>query len=115
MGVIGKVLHGVVPVRSPDPRQIIHTVCNTCPKRFTHVKILPPGMIAKGRFAALTSLPSNRLVETLALHRGIEDLDKPSGGLGRKWVNISAQSREMSGKEPSNKDQKKGASSKGRG
>lgn len=94
MGVIGKVQHGVVPVMSLDPRQITHTLCNICPKRFTHVKTLPTGMIAKGRFAALTSLPSNFsfhlccIVGTLALHRGIEDLDKPSGVLGRKWVNI---------------------------
>lgn len=84
MGGVGKVPHGVVPVMSLDPRQITYTVCNICPKRFTHVKILSAGLTAKGRFAALTSLLSNGLVGTLVLRRGIEDLDEPSGVLGRK-------------------------------
>lgn len=44
------------PVMSLDLRQITHTVCKVCPKRFTHVKIFSIGRIAKGRFAALISL-----------------------------------------------------------
>lgn len=57
----GKVPHGVVPVMSLDPRQITHTVHNICTKRFTHVRIFPTGTTAKGRFAALMSLPGNNL------------------------------------------------------
>lgn len=58
------------------------------------MKILSAGTTAKGRFAALTFLPSSRLVGTLALHRGIEDSRASWGYREKTWLNDLVRSRE---------------------